>query len=96
MAAHNGGAPAGAGGAGGGAAGVGAAAGAGGGGIDEAHWNGWLYFNKADDRLLVPKRWGWGWTVNFGHGAAPWLLLGAVVVPAVALAVSKGRYRHCK
>ena len=24
-----------------------------------------VYYNKHDYRLWVPKRYGWGWTINF-------------------------------
>ncbi|WP_263367169.1 DUF5808 domain-containing protein [Edaphobacter bradus] len=35
---------------------------------DEA-WNGLFYSNRDDPALLVPKRFGIGYTLNFGH---PW------------------------
>lgn len=50
-------------------------------------WGGLIYWNAADARLLVPKRLGIGWTLNFGRPAA-WLLMALVLAPvAVALVV---------
>lgn len=48
---------------------------------DDANWNRFMYFCKDDDRLFVPKRgrWSYGWTINFGAPAGPWVLLGIVV-----------------
>lgn len=28
---------------------------------------GLFYYNKEDKRLFPPKRWGFGWTVNFAN-----------------------------
>jgi uncharacterized membrane protein len=37
---------------------------------DERYWwGGVIYYNRDDPDALVPKRYGWGWTVNFGHPA---------------------------
>jgi uncharacterized membrane protein len=51
---------------------------------DDRHWRGagMLYLNREDPAVLVPKRFGYGWTVNFGNPRALWLL-----VPIVLLAV---------
>jgi uncharacterized membrane protein len=39
-------------------------------------YHGLIYKNPNDERLWVPKRLGWGWTINFAHRAAwPTLLL---------------------
>lgn len=60
-----------------------------------AHWNGFLYFNKAGP-LWVAKRWGWGYTINFGHRAAPWILLAITVVPSLILSFAIGSVaREC-
>jgi len=40
---------------------------------------GLLYVNPGDPRLVVPKRWGVGWTFNFARPAA-WVLLGALLL----------------
>jgi uncharacterized membrane protein len=35
---------------------------------DERNWlGGVIYYNRDDPDALVPKRYGWGWTVNFAH-----------------------------
>lgn len=50
---------------------------------DETQWIvGGLYFNRADPRLLVPKRFGIGRTLNLGHPVS-WLLIALPI--AVAL-----------
>jgi uncharacterized membrane protein len=37
---------------------------------DERYWLGSvIYYNPDDPDALVPKRYGWGWTVNFAHPA---------------------------
>lgn len=34
---------------------------------DKKHWKlGIFYYNRADKRVFLPKRYGIGWTVNFG------------------------------
>lgn len=39
-----------------------------------------IYFAKDDPRLLVPKKPSWmGWTINFGHPYAPWVLIATLV-----------------
>lgn len=44
--------------------------------------NGWyfldlVYHNAADPKVWVPKRVGWGWTLNFAHGEA-WAWIGTL------------------
>jgi uncharacterized membrane protein len=35
---------------------------------DERYWlGGVIYYNRDDPELFIPKRYGWGWTVNFAH-----------------------------
>jgi hypothetical protein len=46
-----------------------------------------LYFCKRDSRLWVPKRLGWGWTINLGHPAGGFILLAVIVIPAILQAV---------
>lgn len=46
----------------------------------EMHWRaGVLYVNPDDPSLIVPKRFGWGWTLNFGRPVA-WIFVAIVVV----------------
>ena len=62
---------------------------------DERYWYaGWWYNNPDDPALFVPKRFGLGWTLNFGHAQAKLflitiagllLLLGVVLPLVVAL-----------
>lgn len=57
---------------------------------DDAHWRGagLFYVNREDPAVLVPKRFGIGWTVNFGNPRSLLLLLplaGLVVLPAVLI-----------
>ncbi len=55
---------------------------------ESPHWNGGLFFNKADPRLLVPKRNPWlGYTLNLGHPAAEPALLATILLPLLALAL---------
>ena len=56
---------------------------------EDRHWKaGFLYVNSSDPALFVEKRFGIGYTLNFGRPAS-WVLLAAVLlVPAaVGLAV---------
>lgn len=46
-------------------------------------WKGFLYVNPADPALFVRKRWGFGYTVNFGNRWS-WVLLVAVFALALA------------
>jgi uncharacterized membrane protein len=57
---------------------------------DDRHWKaGQFYFNREDSRILVPKRLGFGRTLNFAHQVS-WLLFAAPVVVAVIAGVHKG------
>ena len=47
-------------------------------------WRGLLYVNPDDPRLVVPKRWGIGWTFNFAKPIA-WLILVALLLGPLAL-----------
>ncbi len=57
----------------------------------EGSRGGLFYVNPSDPRLVVPKRWGVGWTFNFARPAA-WVLLAVLLllplglVAAIALA----------
>jgi uncharacterized membrane protein len=50
---------------------------------DSAWKGGVFYYNPDDPALLVEKRSGLGWTVNFGHPQARLLLIGLLLVPLV-------------
>jgi uncharacterized membrane protein len=51
---------------------------------DDNHWKGIFYVNRDDPALWIPKRFGIGYTLNFGN---PWswavmgLILAAVLAP---------------
>ena len=50
---------------------------------DDSHWIGFIYANREDRSLLVPKRHGIGWTLNLGRPAG-WVILGIVLaIPVV-------------
>jgi uncharacterized membrane protein len=43
-----------------------------------------FYFNPEDDRVVVPKRLGWGLTFNFARRAS-WLIMALLLAPAILL-----------
>lgn len=43
---------------------------------------GFLYINKADSRIFVPKRYGIGYTLNF---AKPYVVIGFLLILATIL-----------
>jgi uncharacterized membrane protein len=45
-------------------------------------WNGVFYFNPDDPALLVPKRFGIGYTLNFGNPWS-WVVLALILVAAL-------------
>jgi uncharacterized membrane protein len=48
-----------------------------------------FYFNRKDNRNIVPKRnWRLGWTVNFAHPYAWWWIIS--IVAFIALAIVMG------
>ena len=54
------------------------------------HWRlGIFYFNRQDRRLLVRKRHGFGWTLNFAHVAA-WVIIGLIVLLLVSRLLTRG------
>lgn len=64
---------------------------AGGDGTDQSHWRGGIFYVNTDDpALFVEKRFGFGWTLNFGRPMAWVLSLLLLVLIAVAvLAIPK-------
>ena len=51
---------------------------------DDDKWLlGMIYFNRKDRNLLVEKRFGVGWGLNFGHPVAWMVLLGIIVLLVV-------------
>ncbi len=48
---------------------------------DDRYWSAGFFYNNPDDpALFVPKRFGLGWTLNFGHPQAKLVLIGVLVV----------------
>jgi uncharacterized membrane protein len=53
-----------------------------------------VYFSKRDSRVWVPKRVpSFGWTVNLGHPAGAWWLVGLLALPPIAAALLGRRRR---
>src|SRR5690349_4910313 len=51
---------------------------------DDRYWSGGIFYNNPDDpALFVPKRFGLGWTMNFGHPQARLVLIGMLLLPLV-------------
>ncbi len=53
---------------------------------DQAWKFGIIYFNREDPAFLVEKRFGLGWTLNFGHRLG-WVVVGGALLP-IALGVA--------
>lgn len=57
------------------------------GGAPDQHWKGGVFYvNRDDSALFVPKRFGIGYTLNFGHATA-WVIMGLVLVLPLILAL---------
>lgn len=57
---------------------------------DDRYWYGFFYYNPDDPDVIVPKRYGIGWTVNFGRPAGKLFaiaLLILILLPLVMLFV---------
>src|SRR6266436_5677846 len=53
---------------------------------DDRYWYGGVFYNNPDDpAVFVPKRFGLGWTMNFGHPQAKLVLIGMLLLPLVLL-----------
>lgn len=50
---------------------------------DDRYWfGGAVYVNRQDPAIMVQRRYGVGWTLNFGHPAS-WLVIAAIIALAV-------------
>jgi uncharacterized membrane protein len=57
------------------------------GGTSADHWKGGVFYvNRDDAALFVPKRFGIGYTLNFGHATA-WVIMALVLVLPLILAL---------
>ncbi|MGA7158926.1 MAG: DUF5808 domain-containing protein [Acidobacteriaceae bacterium] len=55
----------------------------------DARWYGGIfYYNPSDAAILVPKRFGWGWTFNFARPAS-WIFLVALIALALSIKLLK-------
>jgi uncharacterized membrane protein len=58
---------------------------------DDKYWRGGLfYINGEDHALLVPRRFGLGWTLNFGNPRAAMLLAGVVALIGLLITLRFG------
>ena|SRR6185312_3565948 len=63
---------------------------------DDHYWKGGLvYVNRRDPALLVPKRFGVGWTINLGHpaGVAIGVVILLIIAGSITLAIVTGSRR---
>ncbi len=55
---------------------------------DDQYWYAGVFYNNPDDpALFVPKRFGLGWTLNFGHPQAKLVLIGTLLLLLVLVLV---------
>ena len=55
---------------------------------DDRYWYGGLFYNNPDDpAMFVPKRFGLGWTLNFGHPRAKLFLITILVLILVLVLI---------
>ena len=48
---------------------------------DDRYWYGGFFYNNPDDpALFVPKRFGFGWTMNFGHPQAKLVIIAMLLL----------------
>ncbi|QCB97382.1 DUF1648 domain-containing protein [Arthrobacter sp. PAMC25564] len=58
---------------------------------DDKHWRGGLfYINREDHALMVPRRFGLGWTLNFGNPRAAMLLAGVAAMIGLLITLRFG------
>lgn len=58
---------------------------------DDRYWRGGLiYINREDPTLLVPRRFGLGWTLNFGDPRAAMLLAGVLALIGLVITLRFG------
>jgi len=58
---------------------------------DDAYWRGGLFYvNRDDHALWIPRRFGLGWTLNFGNPRAAMLLAGVVALIGLGITLRFG------
>jgi uncharacterized membrane protein len=56
---------------------------------DDRYWYGGFFYNNPDDpSMFVPKRFGLGWTVNFGNPRGRLFTLVVLLLPIVLLIIT--------
>jgi uncharacterized membrane protein len=56
------------------------------------YWKlGRFYYNPADKSVFVPKRWGRGWTINFGNPIGVILYIAIIAAVIIAIVYSKAK-----
>ena len=51
---------------------------------DDRYWRGGFFYNNPDDpAVFVPKRFGLGWTINFGNPKGRLIFIGTLLLPLV-------------
>ena len=56
---------------------------------DERYWYAGVFYSNSDDPdLFVPKRFGLGWTLNFGHPQARLVVIGILVLLLLPVVVA--------
>ncbi|WEK68685.1 MAG: DUF5808 domain-containing protein [Candidatus Chryseobacterium colombiense] len=58
---------------------------------ESSHWKfGLFYYNKEDKRIFPPKRFGYGWTINFANplSISAFLLI-LVIIGVISLLLNK-------
>ncbi len=56
---------------------------------DDQNWFGDFFYNNPEDpAVFVPKRYGFGWTVNFGNPRGKLFMIGTMLVPLVIVLLS--------
>ncbi|MGO4474584.1 DUF5808 domain-containing protein [Arthrobacter sp. M-10] len=55
---------------------------------DDKYWrSGLFYVNREDHALMVPRRFGLGWTLNFGNPRAAMILAGVVALIGLVITI---------
>lgn len=58
---------------------------------DDVYWRGGLFYvNRQDHALVVPRRFGLGWTLNFGNPRTAMLLVGVVALVGLLITLRFG------
>lgn len=53
--------------------------------VSQSGWFGPFYYNRQDRRVIVHKRWGYGYTFNFARPATYAIILAVLLLPVPVL-----------